>query len=63
MVSKHSGTMQYGVFPPEYCVWPGQSNEDTVIEMGLSDISDKIEVLKKMGIDGDLLAIQTIGIL
>jgi hypothetical protein len=63
MVAKHSDTMQYGVFPPEYCVWPGQSNEDTVIEMGLSDISDKIEVLKKMGIEGDLLAIQTIGIL
>ena len=53
----------YGVFPPTYCVWPQQVDENTVIEMGLSDVPDKIEVLKKMGIDGDLLKMQTVGIL
>jgi|TARA_X000001388_G_scaffold72541_1_gene63322 hypothetical protein len=55
--------VKYGVFPPTYCVWPQDVNEHTVIEMGMSDVPDKIEVLKKMGIDGNLLAIQTVGIL
>jgi hypothetical protein len=55
--------VSYGVFPPTYCVWPQQVNEHTVIEKGLSDVPDKIEVLKKMGIDGDLLKMQTVGIL
>ena len=58
-----NGMVSYGVFPPTYCVWPQQVNEHTVIEMGLSDVPDKIEVLKKMGIDGDLLKMQTVGIL
>jgi len=63
MFERHKEDCMYGVFPPTYCVWPGHSNEHTVIEMGLSDVPDKVEVLKKMGIDGDLLNAQTTGIL
>ena len=63
VVASCSEAVTYGVFPPTYCVWPQQVDENTVIEMGMSDVPDKIEVLKKMGIDGDLLAIQTVGIL
>ena len=63
VVASCSEVVTYGVFPPTYCVWPQQVDENTVIEMGMSDVPDKIEVLKKMGIDGDLLAIQTVGIL
>ena len=54
---------RFGILPPEYCVWPHEVNENTVIEMGLSDAKDKIELLKEMGIAGELLKIQTVGIL
>lgn len=63
IVDKYKETMKYGVFPGTYCQWPQDVNEHTVIEMGMSDVADKVEVLKKMGIDGNLLAIQTLGIL
>jgi hypothetical protein len=58
-----SEVAKYGMFPSTYCMWPQDVNEHTVIEMGMSDVPDKIEVLKRMGIDGHLLAIQTVGIL
>tara|TARA_Y100000385_G_C13087580_1_gene637157 strand:- start:864 stop:1496 length:633 start_codon:yes stop_codon:yes gene_type:complete len=63
VVGSLMSSMKFGVFPPTYCVWPQDVNEHTVIEMGMSDVPDKIEVLKQMGISGDLLAIQTVGIL
>lgn len=63
IVDKYKETVRYGVFPETYCQWPQDVNEHTVIEMGMSDVADKVEVLKKMGIDGNLLAIQTVGIL
>lgn len=63
MLDRHKENCIYGVFPPTYCVWPGHSNEHTIIEMGLSDVPDKIEVLKEMGITGDLLQAQTVGII
>lgn len=55
--------VQYGIFPPTYCVWPQNTDEHTVIEMGLSDVPDKVEVLRKMGINEDLIKMQSVGIL
>jgi len=54
--------VSYGVFPPTYCVWPQNTDEHTVIEMGLSDVPDKIDVLRKMGIREELIKMQSVGI-
>jgi hypothetical protein len=46
---------------PEYCVWPGQENESSVIVMGLADVDSKKEALKKLGMSEDLIAWQSPG--
>ena len=45
----------------EYCTWPGHTNENTYITMGLADSETKKENLRKMGLSEDLINIQTIG--
>jgi hypothetical protein len=46
---------------PEYCVWPGQENDASVIVMGLADVDSKKEALKKLGMSEDLIAWQSPG--
>jgi hypothetical protein len=46
----------------EYCTWPGTVTEDTVIEMGLSDVESKKDSLRKMGFDEDKIEWQSVGL-
>ena len=46
----------------EYCTWPGDSNEHTVIEMGLSDVESKKESLRKMGFDESKIEWKSVGL-
>ena len=46
---------------PEYCVWPGEETESTVIVMGLSDVDCKKKSLRKMGMTDDVIEWQSVG--
>jgi hypothetical protein len=46
---------------PEYCVWPGNENENSVIVMGLADVDSKKQALKNLGMNEDLIAWQSPG--
>lgn len=63
VIHEKSDTIEYGLFDGIYCVWPGYTDEQTVIEMGLSDVDSKIDGLRKMGVDEELIKWQTTGIL
>ena len=51
-----------GLLGYEYCTWPGNTNENTVIEMGLSDVESKKESLRKMGFDESKIEWQSVGL-
>jgi hypothetical protein len=46
---------------PEYCVWPGQENENSFIVMGLADVDSKKQALKDLGMNEELIAWQCPG--
>jgi hypothetical protein len=46
---------------PEYCVWPGHENQNSIIVMGLADVDSKKEALKTLGMSEDLIAWQSPG--
>jgi len=46
---------------PEFCAWPGKSNNNTVIEMGLADTKSKKESLRKMGMQEHVIDWQSPG--
>jgi len=46
---------------PEYCVWPGHENENSIIIMGLADVDSKKSALKQLGMSEDLIAWQSPG--
>ena len=46
---------------PEYCTWPGHTNENTYITMGLADAESKKESLRNLGMAEDLIEWQTPG--
>ena len=46
---------------PEYCVWPGQEDQNSIIVMGLADADSKKEALKRLGMSEDLIAWQSPG--
>ena len=46
---------------PEYCVWPGHEDENSVIVMGLADVDSKKEALKGLGMSEELIAWQSPG--
>ena len=46
---------------PEYCVWPGEENENTVIQMGLADVESKKQSLRELGYNEELIAWQSPG--
>lgn len=50
-----------GILDKNYCTWPGEQNENTVLLMGLSDTPSKKEVLKKMGYSDELVEWQSPG--
>jgi hypothetical protein len=45
----------------EYCTWPGYTNENTRITMGLADSETKKESLRNLGMSEDLIEWQTPG--
>lgn len=45
-----------------YCTWPGDENENTVILMGLSNVESKKNSLRKMGMTEDKIEWQSIGL-
>jgi len=53
--------MNIKVVGPEYCVWPGNTNENTCVTMGLADSETKKESLRKLGMTEDLIAWQSPG--
>jgi hypothetical protein len=46
---------------PEYCVWPGDGNENSHIIMGLADVDSKKQALKNLGMSEDLIEWQSPG--
>jgi len=46
---------------PEYCVWPGQENQNSIIVMGLADVDSKKEALKQLGMSEELIQWQSPG--
>jgi hypothetical protein len=46
---------------PEYCVWPGHENKNSIIVMGLADVDSKKEALKKLGMNEELIKWQSPG--
>ena len=38
------------IIDPRYITWPGESNENTIIEIGMSDNEQKRETLKQLGV-------------
>jgi hypothetical protein len=46
---------------PEYCVWPGTEDQNSVIIMGLADVDSKKEALKQLGMSEDLIEWQSPG--
>jgi hypothetical protein len=46
---------------PEYCVWPGNENDKSIIVMGLADVSSKKEALKGLGMSEDIIQWQSPG--
>ena len=46
---------------PEYCIWPGHTNENTYITMGLADSDTKKQALRDLGMDESLIEWQSPG--
>jgi|TARA_Y100000034_G_scaffold136704_1_gene215044 hypothetical protein len=46
---------------PQYCIWPGYTNEDTYVTMGLADAESKKESLRTLGIAEDAIEWQSPG--
>jgi hypothetical protein len=53
--------MRVGFAGPEYCVWPHQQNENTVMMMGLSDVESKKQNLRDMGMNEQKIEWQSVG--
>lgn len=61
-VAETTSYCKFGLLGYEYCTWPGTVNENTVIEMGLSDVESKKDSLRKMGFDEDKIEWQSVGL-
>lgn len=46
---------------PEYCTWPGETNKDTIITMGLANTESKIQKLREMGLSEEIIKWQSVG--
>lgn len=61
VVAGYMNIIDVGFVGPEYCVWPGHTNENTFITMGLADAESKKENLRKMGLSEDKIEWQSPG--
>ena len=61
LVEMFSKTMNMKFVGPEYCIWPGHTNENTYITMGLADAESKKDCLRKLGMQEDLIEWQSPG--
>lgn len=61
IVAKYSSTAQLRFVGGEYCTWPGHTNENTIITMGLADSESKKECLREMGMNEELIEWQSPG--
>jgi len=56
------GDVRMKFIGPEYCTWPGEENDNTVIIMGLADVDSKKQALKELGMSEELIQWQSPGI-
>ena len=63
IISVYMEQMRIGFAGPEYCVWPHQQKEDTVMMMGLSDVESKKQNLRDMGMNEQKIEWQSVGTL
>jgi hypothetical protein len=61
IVAGYLEVINVGFVGPEYCVWPGHTNENSFITMGLADSENKKDNLRKMGLSEDLIEWQSPG--
>jgi hypothetical protein len=61
LISTFIDKMKIQYVGPEYCIWPGHTNENTVVTMGLADADSKKESLRGLGMAEDLIEWQTPG--
>ena len=57
----NNNTITMSFVGEEYCRWPGDTNENTVITMGLADAESKKENLRKLGISEEKIEWQSPG--
>ena len=58
---KFYNKLRFALLDNRWCTWPGYTNENTYITMGIADTTSKEQALIDMGISGDLLTQQLIG--
>ena len=63
LVNAFMKQMKIAFVGKEYCTWPKEQNEETVIMMGLSDVESKKENLRAMGISEGKIEWQSVGTL
>lgn len=61
IVAEYSNRMNMKFVGPEYCIWPGHTNENTCVTMGLADAESKKDSLRKLGMAEDLIEWQSPG--
>ncbi len=61
LVQHFMNQMKVAFVGKEYCTWPREQNNDTVIMMGLSDVESKKENLRAMGMSEDKIEWQSVG--
>ena len=61
LVEHFSKIMNIRVVGPEYCIWPGHTNENTFVTMGLADSETKKESLRSLGMNESLIEWQSPG--
>ena len=57
----NNNTITMSFVGEEYCRWPGDTNENTVITMGLADAESKKENLRKLGMSEEKIEWQSPG--
>ena len=61
LIPAFANNMNIKFVGPDYCVWPGHTNENTYITMGLADVESKKESLRKLGMDEEMIEWQSTG--
>ena len=61
LVQHFMNQMKVAFVGKEYCTWPREQNNDTVIMMGLSDVESKKENLRAMGMSEEKIEWQSTG--